>query len=144
MNKTTNRPRAADLRTEINALLETPDPNCNISISFRSAMIDIFNDDPIDHDAISHETIAELAAITRLIELLRTLNANLTYRLCDIYPDMPDATESYPNCEMIELRTELALADSLCPMHFIDYAICFDDETPECAAIRSIHPSHDT
>jgi hypothetical protein len=40
--------------------------------------------------------------------------------------------------------TELALSYSLCPMHFCDYAICFDDDDDECAAIRLIHPSHDT
>ena len=40
--------------------------------------------------------------------------------------------------------TRLALDDSLCPLHFIDYAICFDDDDDECAAIRTIHPSHDT
>jgi hypothetical protein len=40
--------------------------------------------------------------------------------------------------------TELALANSLCPLHFCDYAICFDDDDPECAPIRFIHQSHDT
>jgi hypothetical protein len=40
--------------------------------------------------------------------------------------------------------TELALEASLCPLHFVDYAICFDDEDPECSQIRVIHPSHDT
>ena len=40
--------------------------------------------------------------------------------------------------------TNLLLSLSLCPMHRIDYAICFDDESPECAAIRMIHPNHDT
>lgn len=40
--------------------------------------------------------------------------------------------------------TALALEYSLCPMHFCDYAICFDDDRPECAAIRTIHPGHDT
>lgn len=42
---------------------------------------------------------------------------------------------------------ELAIyryADSLCPIHAIDYAICFDDETAECAQIRITCPSHDT
>lgn len=38
----------------------------------------------------------------------------------------------------------LCLDFSLCPMHTIDYAICFDDETPDCAAIRACFPSHDT
>lgn len=40
--------------------------------------------------------------------------------------------------------TALLLDNSLCPMHAIDYAICFDDDDPDCAAIRAIHPSHDT
>jgi hypothetical protein len=43
-----------------------------------------------------------------------------------------------------EQLTERALAESLCPLHLIDYAICFDDDNPECAAIRMIHPEHDT
>ena len=37
-----------------------------------------------------------------------------------------------------------ALDHSLCPMHMIDYAICFDDNDPTCALIRAIFPSHDT
>ena len=41
-------------------------------------------------------------------------------------------------------RSALALALSLCPLHMIDYAICFDDDDAECAAIRSCFPSHDT
>ncbi len=40
--------------------------------------------------------------------------------------------------------TTLALEQSLCPLHLVDYAICFDDVIPECAAIRTVHPSHDT
>lgn len=43
-----------------------------------------------------------------------------------------------------ESLTDLTLSLSLCPIHFLDYAICFDDADPECAAIRRIHPSHDT
>lgn len=139
----TERPRADDLRISIRNLLDSPDEKMNIASSFRNAMIAIFNDDRPSADDITHETIAELAAITALIDILRTINANLTYRLCDIF-DMPDATESHISESMTELRTELALAESLCPMHFIDYAICFDDNDPECAAIRHIHPSHDT
>jgi hypothetical protein len=38
----------------------------------------------------------------------------------------------------------LLLDYSLCPMHRCDYAICFDDAEPECAAIRECFPSHDT
>jgi hypothetical protein len=41
-------------------------------------------------------------------------------------------------------RSTLMLAQSLCPIHAIDYAICFDDDDAECAAIRTAFPSHDT
>lgn len=41
--------------------------------------------------------------------------------------------------------TELAISMSLCPLHFVDWAICFDDTDPECSQIREIYPySHDT
>jgi hypothetical protein len=43
-----------------------------------------------------------------------------------------------------EFVTKLALDDSLCPMHFVDYCGCFDDDDPACRTIREIHPSHDT
>jgi hypothetical protein len=33
---------------------------------------------------------------------------------------------------------------SLCPMHAIDYAICFDDDDADCATIRNYFPDHDT
>jgi hypothetical protein len=38
----------------------------------------------------------------------------------------------------------LRLDFSLCPLHAIDYAICFDDDDPDCAAIRNAFPNHDT
>lgn len=138
---TTNRPRAADLRTSIDNLLNA-DKTDELSLHFRNAMIAIFNDDRPDYS--DYTDLATIAAMTHLISILETINANLTFRLCDIFPDMPDATESHISEEMTELRTELALADSLCPIHFIDYAICFDDANPECEIIRAIHPSHDT
>lgn len=41
--------------------------------------------------------------------------------------------------------SQLALDYSLCPLHFIDFAICFDDDDPDCEPIRIIFPhSHDT
>jgi hypothetical protein len=38
----------------------------------------------------------------------------------------------------------LRLDESLCPLHHCDYAICFDDDDPECAPIRACFPHHDT
>lgn len=43
-----------------------------------------------------------------------------------------------------EAMTSLLLQHSLCPIHRVDYAICFDDDDPECAQVRAIHPGHDT
>lgn len=41
--------------------------------------------------------------------------------------------------------SDVAMSLSLCPLHMIDWAICFDDETPECSQIREIFPhGHDT
>ena len=38
--------------------------------------------------------------------------------------------------------SEIAMGLSLCPMHFIDWAACFDDDEPSCAQIRAIFPYH--
>jgi hypothetical protein len=43
-----------------------------------------------------------------------------------------------------ELATEIALSQSLCPVHFVDYAICFDDNDLRCSEVREVHPLHDT
>ncbi len=41
--------------------------------------------------------------------------------------------------------SDVAMNLSLCPLHMIDWAICFDDQPIECAQIRTIFPtSHDT
>ncbi len=41
--------------------------------------------------------------------------------------------------------TNLAMSHSLCPIHFVDWAICFDDQDVECSQIQFIFPhSHDT
>jgi hypothetical protein len=54
-----------------------------------------------------------------------------------------DATAQYHETARHRL-SDLLLSYSLCPMHHTDYAICFDDENPECATIRAYFPSHDT
>ena len=41
--------------------------------------------------------------------------------------------------------SEIAMSLSLCPIHFVDWAICFDDSDPECSQVRDIFPvGHDT
>ena len=78
----------------------------------------------IDRDAISS---SEYDASPAHYDILRDLLATI-----DAYPYHRDDL------------TALLLDNSLCPLHSIDYAICFDDDDDECAAIRTIHPSHDT
>jgi len=41
--------------------------------------------------------------------------------------------------------SQIAMSLSLCPMHFGDWASCFDDQVDECSQIRAIFPyGHDT
>ena len=89
----------------------------------------------------------------------------LDAELASITANYDASAESFPNAfkplndyERADLREMLdylmtldrqsislmRLDDSLCPMHACDYAICFDDDDAECAAIRTCFPSHDT
>lgn len=82
-----------------------------------------------------------------------------------IDPDYDDAQLILISCQVVQLMndehwsnkypdygppykdslTELAIHLSLCPLHFVDWAICFDDADPGCSQIREIYPnSHDT
>ena len=42
--------------------------------------------------------------------------------------------------------TDLCINDlSLCPIHLVDWAICFDDQPDDCSQVRAIFPdNHDT
>jgi len=75
----------------------------------------------------------------------------------DYASDMPDAIPQHEYDFMrdllitirfdkfsIQFLSMLALEQSLCPMHLIDYAACFDDDDSECATIRAFFPNHDT
>jgi hypothetical protein len=89
----------------------------DFSNDIRNAMISL---DLSDDNAILAECESD-----RTLDLRRCLHALRTMRRAEL--------------------TELALDHSLCPLHFIDFAICFDDADPECAAIRTIYPdTHDT
>lgn len=111
--------------------LTAPEPNCppirddHSHDDFARALRDLL----IDRTATpTDQPIAALADPPAYIyDTLRALLA-----IIDAYP------------YSTEHLTKLLLDNSLCPMHAIDYAICFDDDEPDCAAIRAIHPSHDT
>lgn len=107
--------------------LTMPDDNCppirhdHMHDHFSHALRDLL----IDRDATPTDDTFDPPAFA--YDTLRALLATI-----DAYPYSRDDL------------TKLLLDNSLCPMHAIDYAICFDDDEPECAAIRTIHPSHDT
>lgn len=119
----------------------------------------------------SHETLNALLDDPLAAETLRNMmlatslpdddDPNMHYNDDDFDPCTNDTDDINASCALADamhddyqtliadpLRrdelTELALSLSLCPMHLCDYAICFDDANDECAAIRLIHPSHDT
>jgi hypothetical protein len=87
--------------------------------------ISAFTNEP--EPALSDEKLAHIAELTASTVSLAYSDGSMGYTA--------NARESL---------TEIALRLSLCPLHLIDYAICFDDEDDECAQIRTIHPSHDT
>jgi len=96
------------------------DAHDHASFALRSLLIDPRDDDPTGgYGDLDDAIVLELRdLVVRLLEL------------------QTDASR--------EAVTELALGFSLCPLHLHDYAICFDDDEPECEAIRAIHPGHDT
>lgn len=80
-------------------------------------------------------------------------DASTALRMLLIDPDESAAFDLTPYASILRdcidaLDTQtlsmLRLDESLCPMHAIDYAICFDDDDPDCATIRNCFPNHDT
>ena len=108
-------------------------------------------DSPLDRIAASidalddaHDDLASLAIRDLMINDLdhsdlRALSADYDISAHDIAPIL-DAILSLSTDDLSTLR----LSFSLCPIHNIDYAICFDDDNPNCAQIRDAFPSHDT
>lgn len=112
---------ARDAFATLDRISALPDDSCDISIAMRSLLID--RDDDCDDfpDAAPH--LADMRAALAAI----------------------DARLDYPYADTTRQTLSLLLLDfSLCPMHAIDYAICFDDDDADCAAIRALFPSHDT
>jgi hypothetical protein len=126
MTNTPNPPSHLDYRAALHAIdtmtapcpddapIRNDHPHDHFNRALRDLLID--RDTPTDDDAPAY-------AFDTMRALLATIDA---------YPYSRDDL------------TRLALDASLCPLHFIDYAICFDDDDDECLAIRMIHPSHDT
>lgn len=88
------------------------------------------DDFSLDYRSLLIEDDAAVEAAGRMTPLLRELAGLLAVIRADPY-------------EGREWLTAQLLDYSLCPLHGCDYAICFDDENPECDAIRRVHPMHD-
>jgi hypothetical protein len=96
-------------------------------------------------------------ALRSILLRLSRINDDFDFDLSDLDADLdPDELPfANPICADINAiilspfhhdeLSHLALQQSLCPMHFIDFAICFDDDDPTCSQIRTIYAhSHDT
>lgn len=97
----------------------------------RLAFIDAHESNPFENDAILYPD----AQGPEVLEIVRWLFA--------LGLDGYDGPDSNWNPYRQQL-TEMALSMSLCPMHLVDYAICFDDEDDECKVIREFFPDHDS
>ncbi len=87
--------------------------------------------DSLDLDYYATPTDADPALLTiDTLALAHELAAAIDYLRTDSFA--------------IQYLSELRLAHSLCPIHHCDYAICFDDDEPECATIRTYFPNHDS
>ena len=103
----------------------------------------------------TNATINFIPAIERALDdddestALRSLLIDPDDSLDYIYTDRAAAIERPRLLALIndlstDSRSLLMLSLSLCPLHATDYAICFDDDNPECESIRACFPSHDT
>lgn len=111
-------PRTTTEITErIDAILALPDEDCEINYTFREILMG-------EGDATQKDITCTFDIGLELLELVAELRTH--YIATDVL-------------------TQYAIAMSLCPLHFRDWAICFDDADPECDQIRTIYPhSHDT
>jgi hypothetical protein len=110
---------------ELTRIAMLPDDDCDIHIALRSLLID----PTTDLDELRDECPAALPHIDAIARHIAELDAECAQ------PYRSDA---------ITARSLLLLDYSLCPLHRIDYAACFDDLEPDCAQIRALFPSHDT
>lgn len=104
----------------------------DLSAALRMILIELASNDECDLQYLTTLTDLEIPDIKTTTALIA-----LAHALRDLYEKRDDMTRR-------EFLTELALQQSLCPMHFIDYAICFDNDDEQCAAIRMIHPAYDS
>lgn len=106
--------------------------NTNDAIRTINAIAALPDDDAMLYIAIRDRLMNDDASLAYIPDALRTM-----------IDDAIRALES-DSIYAIAALSDLRLNYSLCPMHAHDYAICFDDDDPDCAAIRAHFPIHDT
>lgn len=110
-----------------------------------AAAINALDDDDIT-DALRNIMTDDITDLMTMnpdhLSIDHTAFAYATNLLRDILLDIAHERDYDPDSR--HALSDIALAYSLCPMHFCDYAICFDDDTDECATIRKYFPRHDT
>lgn len=100
------------------------DPDMTIALAYRELLITLMHDETINLAEFAHLDQSQRRDLLELRDLLRSL---IDYEFAR------------------DTLTTMLLDESLCPLHAIDFAICFDDDDPTCAQIRAIYPySHDT
>jgi hypothetical protein len=99
----------------------------------RNLLIDYMNNDIDDYD---------LEAFLRDCESDRYLDLRRAFDTIKMMRSPHPTLDYYPHRDEL---SKLAMDHSLCPIHWVDWAICFDDEPEDCAQIRAIFPNgHDT
>lgn len=100
----------------------------------------------LDNLTIDHDFTSDIRNLLIEYPYDKTFNLREFLENCEStrYIDLARAYEVISSLGRDEL-SKLAMDYSLCPMHFVDWAICFDDEDPGCNQIRQVFPhGHDT
>lgn len=113
-----------------------------------------------DDDAMTDSPLDSLAASIDALDAMTDDSASLAIRdmiITDSFDDIRALSADYdiPPALLLPIRdaiqflirddlSALCLSFSICPIHYCDYAICFDDNPADCLAIRTAFPAHDS
>lgn len=126
-------------KTALEYLKTLDDPDCTIRDALIDNAINATFDSYDEYTALIAANYAEIAQ--NHPEYLAYSNPDPIYSRRTFDAIIAIRSHRYSRDDL----SNLLLSYSLCPMHAIDFAICFDDDDPECAQIRQIFPySHDT
>jgi len=103
-----------------------------------------YTDMRLELDAMNYDTYLELMGypdmLTHFPHMADTLIDADAYD--KIHTTLIEALDDEYQDDKVSM---LCISLSLCPIHYCDWASCFDDDDPDCSQIRHIFPhSHDT